>query len=91
MRSKELDLGLIKLNETEKYFNIIKEHLSKESSYVDNLFFIPFDYDDFILEDMCENEEIDMWYSSSYGDDKNIYNPYCVNDKIHFKKRVRAK
>lgn len=78
--------GLLRLRETEKYLKYIKEVLKVDSSMVDYTNFIPFAYDDVILKQMCDEEGIDMSYSSSYFVEGK-YNPYMPLDKIVFSRK----
>lgn len=77
---------LIKLNDTKKYFEYIKEVLLKNTKMVDYIDYIPFVYDDDLLRKMCDKEEIDMHYSSSYYVEGN-YNPYMPLNKLVFSRR----
>lgn len=87
--SNEQKISLLKLNDTKRYIAYIKEELAKNSKMVDYTNFIPFVYDDELLKEMCNNEGIDMTYSSSYYVEGK-YNPYMPLDKLVFtRKKVR--
>lgn len=84
--TNDKEVGLFVLKETERYLKYIKEVLKVDSSMVDYTNFIPFEYDDALLKQMCNEEGIDMNYSSSYYVEGK-YNPYMPLDKIVFSRR----
>lgn len=84
--SNEQKISLLKLNDTKRYIAYIKEELAKNSKMVDYTNFIPFVYDDELLKEMCNNEGIDMTYSSSYYVEGK-YNPYMPLDKLVFTRK----
>ena len=78
--------GLLRIKETEKYLKHIKEVLEVDSSMTDYTNYIPFVYDDALLKKLCDEEGINMSYSSSYYVEGK-YNPYMPLDKLVFSRK----
>ena len=87
--SNEEKVKLLKVRDTKRYLEYIKDVLALDSKMVDYTYYIPFIYDDELLKQMCEKEGIEMSYSSSYYVEGK-YNPYMPLDKLVFtRKRVK--
>jgi len=87
--SNEEKINILKMRDTKRYLEYIKEVLAKDTEMVDYTYYIPFIYDENMLKEMCEKEGIEMKYSSSYFAEGK-YNPYMPLDKLTFsRKRVK--
>lgn len=75
---------------TIKYFNYIKLQLAVSKKYVEYINDISFIYDKDMLKSLCEEEGINMKYTSNYGNGQT-FNPYIKDNRIEYSYKVKTK